>query len=258
MNKPGKFTIIFLLTTIFAVGFAACRRAEIDETETSAANANQTQTAPANPLPFAWSDLSKSYADIKDYTALYEKEEQAISKGDRQTIKLSFRKPLDIRMDWLDGKGKIDQTAIYRKGKNDDKVTAKKGGMLGSMAGTMQLAPTDPLALEDSKHPITEAGLGVLIDRLTSAANDPATRVNYLGEEKTDDGRAVYKVEMSNQNGLNLTGGEGARKALIWIDKELMLPVKVEIYDRGGVLLERHVFKDIKLNANLTDRNFEI
>ncbi|MDQ2747787.1 MAG: DUF1571 domain-containing protein [Acidobacteriota bacterium] len=258
MSKKGKFTILIFLTAISALGFSACRRAEIDDAKNPAANSNEAQSAPMNPPPFAWNELSKRYENVKDYTALYEKEEKAISKGERQTIKLSFRKPFDIRMDWLDDKGKIDQTAIYQKGKNDDKVAAKKGGMLGSMAGTLKLAPDDPLALQDSKHPITEAGLGVLIDRITSVANDPQTKTNYLGEEKTDAGRAAYKVEMSNPNGLNLTGVSNARKAFVWIDKELLLPVKVEIYDANGVLLERHVFSDLKLNANLTDKTFEI
>ena len=258
MSKSGKFTILFFLTAIINISFAACqRRADIDEAETPAASSNEAQTAAYSLAPFAWSELSRRYENIKSYTALYEKEEKAISKGERQTIKLSFRKPFEIRMDWLNEAGKVDQTAIYQKGKNEDKVTAKKGGMLGSLAGTMKFAPDDPLALEDSKHPITEAGLGVLIERITSAANDPQTKTNYFGEENLGDGRAAYKVEMSNPNGLNLTGTVGARRAFVWIDKEMLLPVKVEIYD-GGTLLERHVFKDLKLNTNLTDKTFEI
>ncbi len=258
MSKKGKFTILIFLTAVSALGFGACRRAEVDDAENSATKLNEAQPAPINPPPFAWNEISKRYENVKDYTALYEKEEKAISKGERQTIKLAFRKPFDIRMDWLDDKGKIDQTAIYQKGKNDDKVAAKKSGMLGSMAGTLKLDPTDPLALEDSKHPITEAGLGVLIEHIIAESKNPQTKINYLGEEKTDDGRAAYKVEMSNPNGPNLTGVSSARKAFVWIDKELLLPIKVEIYDANGVLLERHVFRDLKPNANLTDKTFEI
>ena len=258
MGKSEKFTILFFLLVIINISFAACHRTEVDEAENPAANPNGAQTAATNPPPFAWSEISKRYENVKSYTTLYEKEEKAISKGERQTIKLAFRKPFDIRMDWLDDAGKIDQTAIYQKGKADDKVTAKKGGLLGGMAGTLKLDPTDPVALQDSKHPITEAGLGVLIERITSAGNDPQTKTNYFGEEKSGDGRAAYKVEMSNPNGLNLTGAAGARKAFVWIDKELLLPVKVEVYDANGTLLERHVFKDLKLNPNLTDKTFEI
>lgn len=258
MGNKGKFTISIFLTAILACSFAACRRAEIDDAKNPAANSNEAQSAPMNPPPFAWSEISKRYENVKDYTTLFEKEEKAISKGERQTIKVSFRKPFDIRMDWLDDKGKVDQTAIYQKGKNDDKVAAKKGGMLGSMAGTLKLDPTDPVALEDSKHPITEAGLGNLIEHFVAETKNPQTKTNYLGEEKTEDGRTAYKVEMSNPSNLNLTGVSNARKAFIWIDMELLLPVKVEIYDANGVLLERHIFRDLKLNANLTDKTFEI
>lgn len=256
MSASGKFTILILLTAIFA--FAACRRTEVNESENISIVPASAQNAAARPLPFKWSDVASRFENVKDYAALYEKEEKAISKGERQTIKIFFRKPFDIRLDWLDDKGKVDQTAIYQKGKNDDKVLAKKSGMLGSMAGTMKLAPTDPLALQDSKHPITEAGLGNLIEHIITESKDPQTRIDYLGEEKTDDGRAAYKVEMTNPNKLDLTGASSARRALIWIDKELMLPVKVEIYDSTGALLERHVFKDLKFNTSLSDKTFEI
>ena len=46
--------------------------------------------------PIAWSDVVASYAAVDDYTCLYHKEERAIEHGVRQTIRLSFRKPLDV------------------------------------------------------------------------------------------------------------------------------------------------------------------
>lgn len=255
-----NFKFLFSLLLVAILFFGACRRAaEVGGSENAANNSNETNIAAANPLPFAWSEISKRYENVKDYTAIYKKEEKAISKGEKQTIKLSFRKPFDIRLDWLNEKGKIDQTAIYQKGKNDDKVVAKQGGLFGSMTGIVKLDPNDSLALQDSRHPITEAGLGNLIERIIAEAGNPQTKTNYSGEEKLEGGRSAYKVEMSNPTRINLTGAAGARKAFVWIDKELLLPVKIEIYgSNDGDLLERHVFKDIKLNANLMDKTFEI
>ena len=42
------------------------------------------------------------------------------------------------------------------------------------------------------------------------------------------------------------------------IDKELLLPIIVGIYDEKDILLERHVFRKLKLNADVTDKIFEM
>ena len=161
-------------------------------------------------------------------------------------------------MDWLGDNGKIDQTAIYQEGKNDGKVRVKQSGLLGSMAGILNLDPNEKLALEDSKHPITQAGLGNLIEHIISETKNAETKTNYLGEENIGDKNSAYKIEMNDPGGLNLTGADAARKAFIWIDKNLMLPVKVEVYNQSGVLLERHFYKDLSIKTDVTDKTFEL
>jgi outer membrane lipoprotein-sorting protein len=250
MNSKTKSASLFLITAILVSAFAACRQAEVSEPERSIPS--------KDPLPFAWSEISKRYETVKDYTAVYEKEERSISKGEKQIIKLSFRKPFDIRMEWLTDKGKVDETVIYQEGKNDGKILTKEGGLLGSVLGTVEISPDSAIARENSKYPITKVGLGNLVERITAEANDPQTETNFVGEEKLADGRVAYKIEMGNPAGPNMTGAAEERNSLIYIDKELLLPVKVEIYDASGVLYERHVFRNLRLNVNLSDKTFEM
>lgn len=255
MNKSRKYLILFFLITISVFGFAGCRSSASGETESPE---KQIETKATTAVPFDWNEISKRYDAVKSYTAIYEKEEQAISKGEKQTIKLSFRKPFDIRLDWLGNNGKIDQTAIYQQGKNDGKVRVRQGGLLGSMTGILNLDPNEKLALEDSKHPITQAGLGNLIEHIIKETKNAETAVNYLGEESLGDKNTAYKIEMNDSGGLNLTGTDGARKAFVWIDKDLMLPVKVEVYNQSGALLERHFYKDLSLKTDISDKTFEL
>ena len=257
MNKPRKIFTLFLLVTLAVFGFAGCRSSIGSETESSEKTV-QAKDVARNPAPFDWNEIVKRYDAVKSYTAIYEKEESAISKGEKQTIKLSFRKPFDIRLDWLGDKGKIDQTAIYQEGKNDGKVRVKQSGFLGSIAGILNLDPNEKLALEDSKHPITQAGLGKLIEHIISETKNAETKTNYLGEENIGDKNSAYKIEMNDPGGLNLTGADAARKAFIWIDKNLMLPVKVEVYNQSGVLLERHFYKDLSIKTDVTNKTFEL
>lgn len=247
--------VIFLLTII--VGCTTYRTSVENEAAVSpsAADAPDAEKS-GEAAPMAWSDVAASYERVRDYTCLYLKEEHAISNGELQTIRLSFRKPLDVRLDWLNDKGKVDQTAVYRQGLNDDKVLARQSSLIGALAGTVKLKPDDPLALEDSRHPITEAGLGSIIEQLAKDASEPKVGKRYVGEEKVE-GRPLWKFIFTTKSG-TLAGLKDATRSVIWIDKELKLPVQVEIYDRAGTLLERHRFKELRLNVGLTDQAFKL
>jgi len=202
--------------------------------------------------------MSRRYESVKDYTATYEKEERAIGKGEKQIINLSFRKPFDVRMDWLDDKGKYDQTAIYQEGKNEGKILTKDYSLLGRLVGALKISPDSPIAMQDSKHPITTVGFGNLIESLTADVNNPLVNTAFFGETQTVDGRAAYQIEISSQGNIDSAGLAGVKRILILVDKQLLLPVKVEIYDANEDLLERHLFRSIKLNQHLTDKTFEI
>ena len=206
-------------------------------------------------FPITWTDIASSYDRIRDYQCLYEKEERAISSGERQTINVAFRKPFDVRLDWLGDKGKVDQTAIYRQGANDGKVLARQSGLLGLLTGTMKLNPTDKLALTDSRHPITEMGIGKIIERAQRDSAD--ARISVKSSEDSLDGRPTYRFDfVATNNNKGVGGLPDAGKAVIWVDPELKLPIKLELYDRASTLLERHNFKNLRVNVNLPDATF--
>src|SRR5437763_5153850 len=132
-------------------------------------------TRGAQATPYAalgWQEVVAGYERVRDYTTIYEKEERAISNGEPQHIRLSFRKPLDVRMEWLDAQGGVDQVAVYRQGQNDGKLIAHRKGTLGSLVGTVRLDVHDKRALQDSRHPITEVGLGHLIAAVSRELRD--------------------------------------------------------------------------------------
>jgi outer membrane lipoprotein-sorting protein len=48
-----------------------------------------------------------------------------------------------------------------------------------------------------------------------------------------------------------------AGRVVLWIDRELHLPFKAEIYDHEGVLYEYYEHRDLKVNVGLTERDFD-
>lgn len=218
--------------------------------------ANSTEANLASS-PITWNDVANVYERVADYVCLYEKTEKAISKGEEQKIRLSFRKPFDVRMAWLDGEGHVTQEAVYRQGFNDGKVLARENGLLGSLAGTLKLDPNESIALSESRHPITEVGIGKIIERARLDATNPGIASRFDGEDVLD-GRPAYKFEFTASGNEGVGGLSDARKVFVWIDRELKLPIKLELYDGANVLLESHRFKEIRVNQKLGDTIFSM
>src|SRR5215471_19269495 len=125
------------------------------------------------------------------------------------------------------------------------------------MSGTLSLDPNGALALSDSRHPITEVGIGKIIDRATHDAANSEISVHFDGEEPLD-GRPAYKFDFVSSGNAVVMASADASKALIWVDRELKLPVQVELYDAANALLERHHFKDIRANQKPGDKMFAL
>jgi hypothetical protein len=198
-----------------------------------------------------------SYETLHDYAALYEKEERAIANGELQTIRLTFRKPFDVRLEWLARDSRVDQVVVYRRGFNRGRLIVRRSGILGSLAGVISLDPHASLAMSDSRHPITEIGIGSLIDRVAAAHASRA--VSHLPPEPdTLDARPTWRFEFTAVGTASPFGVDGARRAVLWVDDSWKLPVKVEIFDGAGTLLERHRFKDLRVDIGVADATFTL
>ncbi len=152
----------------------------------------------------------------------------------------------------------LDYVCVYyRQGFNDGKVLARQSGLLGALAGKLRLDPNESLALADSRHPITEVGLGKIIERALKDVANPLIASHFAGEEALE-GRLAYKFEFVASGNEVVGGLAAARKAVIWIDRELKLPVKLELYDAANTLLERHRFRQVRVNQKLSDKTFTL
>lgn len=212
--------------------------------------------SPAAAPVATWDAVVASYGRVHDYTCLYLKQERAISGGELQRIRLSFRKPLDVRMEWLDAKGRVDQIAVYRQGFNDGKLVGRRMGILGSMIGTVHMAPTDRRALDDSRHPITEAGIGSIVDGIARAARDGVLRDPSVVEPRsTADGiRFAWTIAPN----ASFMGVAGVQRLIVVVNPEQQLPADVQLLDASGAFVEHHRFSEIRTNVGLSDAVFTL
>ena len=202
--------------------------------------------------------MPAAYAGVKDYTAVFTRSEMLRGKQrPEETIALKFREPLQVYMKWLSESGK-DREAIFVKGRDGDKVLVHE---LGWISGhfTVLLPPDGPTIMGRSRHPFDEIGIGRIIELIASTfekANQAGDlEMRDLGSAK-EDGRALRVIE-------GVLPKDPAKKyycyrAIVTIDEELKLPVRVKVYDWNDKLVEHYRYTNIQINSGLTDQDFSL
>jgi hypothetical protein len=207
-------------------------------------------------------ECQERYQSVNDYTCTFFKRERISGKlipahimsmkvrTKPHSIYLKFQQPAQGR------------EAIYIAGQHGGKVLAHDVGLNKLLGGTVRLEPTSARAMEDCRHPITEAGIGALLGtvkaRWALELNPKDTVVAFedmlVGE---------HRCEMIETTHPEKSTRFLFHKVRLFIDKDLGLPIRFEAYDwpkRSGVqpeLAEEYTYDNLKLNLGLTDADFD-
>jgi len=211
-------------------------------------------------------DAQSSFVRVQDYTGLLYRQERVNGQmPPEQVIQLRIlQQPFSVAMKWLGPQKLVGQEAIYVVGKNNNQMKAKSAGALLGAIGYLSFDPTDQRIMSGNRHPITEAGLGNLIDHMAKGHAAEATRPNdpvtYTFGEYRFLNRQVVRMEAIHTNKVDQNY---MHRSVVFFDKETRLPVRVENFDwprpagpPGGDLLECYSYVDLKFNVGLTDASF--
>lgn len=213
--------------------------------------------------------IIETLATVDDYTAELTKQERVggdLSKESR--IELKFRHADDdagisngIYMKWLSGDR--GREVIYVDGENSGKLLVHAGGWRARILPVLALDPTGTLAMGESRHPITNAGLLNLTQKWLDVRNADADResVSYEVIPTDFDGVSAHKFVVVYGDRAE---SDIYRKCELVVDTERNIPLAAVNYtwDTAGnsdeqTLVERYEYRDIKLNAGLTDIDFD-
>ena len=108
----------------------------------------------------------KEFSKFSDYTATFFKRERVDGAlGDGQIVNMKVRhEPFSVYMKWT--LGDRGREVLYVAGKNNGKLLVKKGGFAGRLLGALKLDPDGSIAMKESRHPVTKAGLLNLVGEL--------------------------------------------------------------------------------------------
>jgi len=201
-------------------------------------------------------DMNQAYARVDQYTATFLLQERIDGElGPKQHLLLKFKQPFKIYLRWLTGKHEGRQ-ALFPAGTDGSELWVRLPMLVGAV--TLSLDPKSPRARKGSRHPITDVGIGRLLDFITEGAS----RGLQHGELTIEDGgqlvtfdRPTHRFIMHFPN--DPTKGYYCMSALIDVDGERQLPIYAEIFDWEGRLFERYGYIDLRLNPGLTDQDFD-
>ena len=198
---------------------------------------------------------SAAWDRVDDYEAVFFKQEAFDGAlGPVETLRIQFKKPFAVRLDWLDADHR-GQGAVYVAGENSGKMRAKAGGLLGLF--TVSLDPAGSRAMKGNHHPITAAGIGstteVVMARLARArAEGRAVTLDVVGA--TGVGRAAVDVIEARLDPPEPT----LARACLGVARDSGLLVYVDVYDAQGRLYEHYEYRDVRLNVGIAADRFRL
>jgi hypothetical protein len=203
-----------------------------------------------------------TFDTLKDYTCTFYKRERIDGEmtSYHQMAMKARTKPASVYFKFL--KPNAGREAIWVSGGFGGKVVVHDVGIGKLIAGTLRVDPRGDMAMEENRHPITEAGIGHMIDTIATAwakeLHQNESRVILHPNAKVGDRRClmIESIHPRKQPGFLY------HMVKVYIDTEHNLPIRFEAYDwpragRAADLVEEYTYSDLKLNVGLTGRDFD-
>ncbi len=206
-----------------------------------------------------------SYAVIDSYNVRLRRREQVNGKNKpEEVILFSFRKePWSVHFKWIGETGK-GREVVYVKGQYENKIHTllAAGDNILLKAGTrFSLSPDSPLIRNESRHSISDAGVGHLIDNFGTVVEaaergNLSLHVKYLGlARRSELGTPVEAVQNDIPPGIDPQLPHGGR-CLWYFDPANHLPVLFITYDERGQEVEFYCYDFFQFPVKLDDRDF--
>lgn len=211
--------------------------------------------------------------EVDAYTCLLVKRETIEGTlGSAQYLRLKIRErrfkddklvqPLSIYGKFLKPAKVAGREVLYVENERDGDLLVRRGGTrLPNL--TLELDPDGRLARTDTNYSIKQTGirpmLEQILDRMESQPDDDQVQIRLFADAKVD-GRPCRHIEIRQ---LKRRANSDYQVAKVYIDDELQLPVYFASYawsdedDGAPILQEQYVITKIKLDAELTDLDFD-
>lgn len=223
--------------------------------------AEPTSEHPLRPAIRVVEQSLRTIQAIPAYEATFTKRELVSNRMIAQQMKMKFRRePFSVYFYFLgDQKGR---EVIYVDGRNNGQILVHETG-IASFAGTLRLAPTDTLAMNENRYPITQVGIEnfllVLREQWMQEAKYGETEVTYYRNAKLG-GMTCRRIVVTHPRPRRQFR---FHKTVLWIDDETGIAVRLQQFGfpvRSGVpapIVEDYAYTDLRTDVRISDRDFD-
>lgn len=202
-------------------------------------------------------EMEAAYARVEGYTARFVRQE--VVDGvlrPREEALLKFQRPGLMYLKWIAGPPE-GREILFVPGRNDNRMLVREPGFFTRFA-TIVMAPDSPRVLEESRHPVTDIGIGRLIELIL----DNARRAAAAGELTVhDQGTAMGPdgPERRIEAVLPHERGKGyyCHRLVLALAADSRLPVRAIIYDWDDGVVADYAYRELRLNPPLTPVDFD-
>jgi hypothetical protein len=210
---------------------------------------------------------AERYASIDSYIARLRRREQVNGKDKPEELLLfKFRKqPWSVYLKWLGTEGK-GREVIYVQGQHGSMLNTllATGDMPFVPAGKRMTLPPDSFFVRAaSRHAITEAGIGNLVEEFGKLVEVPprngsaSAKLNYLGRKQRPEFEGLVQVvEQIIPPGSEVQLPHGGRR--LWMfDPQTNLPAILVTTDETGHEVEYYCYDRLQCPVHLDDADFD-
>lgn len=216
------------------------------------------------PAPAAGADpaalllgMEAAYARVTRYTALFVRQEVVGGvPRPREEALLKWERPGLMYLRWTAGPP-VGREILFVPGRNDGRMLVREPGLLRGFA-TIVMAPDSPRVLEESRHPVTDIGIGRLIDLVLSD-----TRRAAQARELTVRDHGMVRGSGGLERRLEVVfprdreRGYAGHRLVLTLAAASGLPVRAIVHDGDDGVIADYAYRDLELNPALTAADFD-
>jgi hypothetical protein len=249
---------------IAAVGVAVAQPPKSQPVKPASGTSLTDISKQSDPLGTLLSESRTAHEKLRDYTATFTRQERingTLSAEQVGEMKMRVN-PVGVHVRFASPSAVSGMEVVYSAARRDGKVRYRKPGVAGR-SGFLRLEVDDAKFLAENRHPVTEWGIGPVIE-LIATATGREKLLNNPVEVFTADyqfaNRNVTKYEILTRRP---HAKRYAARMVVFVDKETKLPLRFEAYDEskdggiGGEVFEVYSFTDLKFNMGLGENVFE-
>jgi hypothetical protein len=220
------------------------------------------------PTPLRlFQQATAAYARFDSYIARLTRREPGRGKQQEEVLIFYFRKqPWSVKFKWLAGEGQ-GREVLYVKDRYENKLhTLLAAGDVPLLPAGRKIAlPIDSALVKmANRNPITQAGIGSIIDRfgMVLAACERGDfskgKMTVLGLQRRSDyeNGPLIMVEQVLPPRADDDAPRGGRR-LIGFEPNLQLPVLAILYDEHNQEVDYYRFERLQLDVHLNDNDFD-